>query len=421
MNIRTVFAGLLLTASALTLASPPEGRYRQEVRNPMRGESYSLIRTLDLNTDGKAKLTTEYKGDRPSVDLLVRDDYGNIMERVSDHRIVYHSGNWRRNGNRIAVELTRLKAGDDERNVHSAFEFELNGDELIAKSQDTGDYGDRMMRLRLSERFRSEGEPDLRRLRGTYGWGEDLKSEDGESIYVRRLRLNEDGSAELVSEYTGARPRMDRQYLDAFGSLFAEVVSNRKITHRGKWRESDGKILLELDKVGGGDFAQNIRSAFRLDPRGDELLVLDTDRTDYGSRDFRLKRDWSPRRIGGSSVSSLPPIDNRRTTELELEADGGGFLNREGAPARQLRQARLILRKDGNFELRVRGEGEYVFRGLYDKKSETSVQLEIREADGHRGLVVGTVTLSKDRQMRKISVRGDLQGQRMSLTFDARS
>lgn len=418
MNIRTVFAGLLLAASALSFAWPPEGKYRQEVRNPMRGESYSLIRTLDLNTDGKAKLTTEYKGDRPSVDLLVRDDYGNIMERVSEHRIVYHSGTWRLNGNRIVVELTRLKAGGDERNVHSAFEFDLNGEELLAKSQDTGDYGDRPMRLRLTEKFRSSGEPDPKRLRGTYGWGEDVKAEDGESLYFRRLRLNDDGSAELVSEYSGARPRMDRQYLDAFGALFAEVVSNRKITHRGKWRESDGKIFVELDKLGGGAFAQNIRSAFRLDPRGDELLVLDTDRTDYGSREFRLKRDWTPRRIGDRD-DGPPRLEPRKTTELDQDVNGGGFLNREGSRARELRQARLILRKNGDFELRVRGDGEYVLRGVYNLKSDTTVELEVREADGHRGLVTGTATFSKDRQLRKISIRGDLQGQRMSLTFDA--
>ena len=418
MNTRTVFAGMLLAASALGFGWPPEGRYRQEVRNPMRGESYSLIRTLDLNTDGKAKLTTEYKGDRPSVDLLVRDDYGNIMELVSENRIVYHSGNWRLNGNRIVVELTRLKAGGDERNVHSAMEFDLNGEELLAKSQDTGDYGDRMLRLRLSEKFRSSGEPDPKRLRGIYGWGEEVKAEGGESLYYRRLRLNDDGSAELTSEYSGARPRMDRQYLDAFGALFAEVVSNRKITHRGKWRESDGKVFVELDKVGGGAFAQNIRSAFRFDPRGDELLVLDTDRTDYGSREFRLKRDWAPKRIEerGDNYQGLL---SRKTTELDQDVNGGGFLTREGSRARELRQARLILRKNGDFELRVRGDGEYVFRGVYNMQSNTSVQLEVREADGHRGLITGTATFSKDRQLRKISIRGDLQGQRMSLTFDA--
>lgn len=418
MNIRTVFAGMLLAASALSFAWPPEGRYRQEIRNPMRGESYSLIRTLDLNTDGRAKLTTEYKGDRPSVDLLVRDDYGNIMERVSDHRIVYHSGTWRTNGDRIEVELTRLKVAGEERNVHSAFEFDLDRDELIAKRQDTGDYGDRMMRLRLSEKFRSDGEPDTKRLRGTYGWGEDIKADGGESIYMRHLKLNENGSAELVSEYSGERPRLDRQYLDSFGALFAEVVSNRKITHRGKWRESDGKIFVELDKVGGGAFAQNIRSAFRLDPRGDELLVLDTDRTDYGSREFRLKRDWTPRRIGvrGDAYQGLV---SRNTTEFDQVASGGGFLNREGSKARELRQARLILRKNGDFELRVRGDGEYVFRGVYNIKSDTVVELEVREADGHRGLITGTVTTSKDSRLRKISIRGDLQGQRMTLTFDA--
>jgi hypothetical protein len=110
---------------------------------------------------------------------------------------------------------------------------------------------------------------------------------------------------------------------------------------------------------------------------------------------------------------------SRKTTELDQDVNGGGILNREGSKARELRQARLILRKNGDFELRVRGDGEYVFRGVYNLQSDTSVQLEVREADGHRGIVTGTATLSKDRQLRKISIRGDLQGQRMSLTFDA--
>jgi hypothetical protein len=280
------------------------------------------------------------------------------------------------------------------------------------------------MRLRLSERFRGSNEPDPRRLRGTYGWGEDVKSQEGESIYFRQLRLNEDGSAELVSEYSGARPRMDRSLLVTYGSLFAEVVSNRRITHRGKWRVSDGRIYVDLDRLAGGSgnpFGQNIRSSFRLDPRGNELLVLESDRQDYGSRDFRFRRDWSPRRITGPVTGPRPPVfESNNTIEYDQVSNGGGFLNREGTVARELRQARLILRKNGDFELRVRGQGEWINRGRYDLTNSNTVQLEAHEAEGIRGILTGQATLSEDKKLRKITLRGEIRGGRTTLTFDGR-
>lgn len=421
MNIKTVLATLMLAVSAVSFAYQAEGRYRQEIRNPIRGENYTLIRTLDLNADGTARLTTEYRGDRPTVDLLVRDDYGSIMERVSSSRIVYHSGTWRQNGNRVSLNLDRMMWSRDTRNIRSTFEFDRNRDELIALRQDTGNYGDRMMRLRLSERFRPGNEPDPRRIRGTYGWGEDVKAQEGDSIYFRQLRLNEDGSAELTSEYAGARPRTDRSLLDLYGSLFAQVVANRRITHRGKWRESDGRIYVDLDRLSSGSFPQNIRSSFRLDPRGNELIVLESDRQDYGSRDFRLRRDWTPRSVSGPISGARPPVfQSNNTIEYDKSANGGGFLNREGAVARELHQARLILRKNGDFELRVRGQSEWIIRGKYDMENDTTIKLEGYEAEGLRGFLSGQATLNRSKELRKISLRGEIRGGRTSVTFDAR-
>lgn len=421
MNTKTVLATLMLAVSALSFAYQAEGRYRQEIRNPSRGQSYTLIRTLDLNTDGTAKLTTEYRGDRPRVDLLVRDDYGSIMERVSSSRVVYHSGNWRQSGNRVSLNLDRMMWSRDVRNVRSSFEFDLNRDDLVAVRQDTGNYGDRLMRLRISERFRPGNDSDSRRIRGTYGWGEEVKSQEGESIYFRQLRLNEDGSAEMMSEYVGGRPRMERSLLDTYGSLFAQVVANRRITHRGKWRESDGRVYVDLDRLSAGSFPQNVRSSFRLDPRGNELLVLDSDRQDYGSRNVRFRRDWNPRRITGPSTGPRPPVfESINTIEYDQVSNGGGFLSREGTVARELRQARLILRKNGDFELRVRGQGEWIIRGRYEMTNANTVQLEAYEAEGIRGILTGQATLSEDKELRKINLRGEIRGGRTTLTFDGR-
>jgi hypothetical protein len=420
---RKVAPLLILVVLPLAAIGAPAGKYRQEIRNPFRGSDYTLVRTLNLFADGRAELYTEYRGDRPDVDGAVRDALGDLMRNLRDVKKIKHAGNWHVSRNRVQVELSRLDAGDDDRNVASDFEFERIDDELIARRQDSTDYGDRSLRLRMIQdwgRGPEEDDFDVKRHRGKYGWGTELKGEDGESFYIRRLELNTDRSAYLISEYSGKRPRLNKETTDDFGILFAEVVANKKITHRGKWAEENGRIRVDLTRVGGGDFAQNVSSSFVFDPRGDELILVEGDRSDYGSVSFRMRKDWSPGRLGDFPDEPKPSFGHRTYTELDISADGGGMLSHEGTKAREFDRARLILRKDGRFELRLQGDGSETFRGHYDLDRNNNVTLDAREAFGGSAAGSGEVNLNGRGGIGKIILRGDARGRRFTLNFTGR-
>jgi hypothetical protein len=402
----------------------PSGKYREEVRNPFPRSDTSLIRTLNLYRDGKAELYSEYRGDRPEVNSAVRAVLGGLMNEVQDHRKIRHEGQWRRSGGRIVVELDRLDAGGDERRVASTIEFEDTRQDLRAVRQDESDYGSRRMRLDPLEDWGSEDQGDdfdTGASKGTYGWGEEVKAEDGRSFYSRRLKLNGDRSAELISEYQGSRPRVDQGVLDQYGVLFSQVAANKKISHKGQWREDRNGIRVELDRVGGGLFAERVSSTFLFERNGDTLTPREFDRTDYGSRSVRLRKDWSSDFDDRPRPPDRPtPLPGGEGTELDTAVDGGGMLSYEGTRARELGRARLTLRKDGRFEIRVSGQGSEVFAGRYDLDRNNRVNLEVRDAFGRSATGRGHATLRKG-DLGTIELRGEAGGRRFTLNFTGRS
>ncbi len=430
-------------SAGAALAFPPEGKYREEVRNPFRGQNVNLTKTLHLRLGGKAELYFEYKGDKPVLDLWITDEFGGLMEVVRDYRKLKHTGTWRPNGNRILVELTRIEAGDQQANLHSAIEFELFGDELQAKKQDKGDYGDRPMRFRLLERYDTAPPPgpnpgpgpvplpapgpgesfDPGKRKGNYAWAEEVAGANGPSLLVRRLKLNGDKSAELISEYLGDKPRLEQGSTSTFGALFAEVVARRKISHKGTWREVDGRVRVDLDRIGSGDFAQNVHSAFILDIQGKDLAVREQDGGDYGSRGSPFRRDFNP------SAPSLPSIPGKplpetsprppNTMELDVEASGGGAVAFQGSKAMEVAKLRVVLGKNSRFEIRAKGSEEAVFKGAYELKNDGRILLEVAEAFGRPASGAGTLDLARGGKVRKLVLRGFAGDRRYTATFDA--
>jgi hypothetical protein len=394
------------------LAYLPEGTYRQEIRSPFR-QDYTLVRTLHLNRDGSADLYTEYRGDRPSVDRQTREDYGDLMTEVRDHRRIHHRGTWRGDLRRVTVELTRLTAGGAVSTVHSAIEFDLSGDTLSARRQDTREYGSRLMRLRLENAFGDWDEPGYGRTRGTYGWSATLRSNGNVTRLTRRLRLYDNRSAELVSEYSGDRPRITRELQSEYGALLAEVASSRRITHSGRWSSDGRRIRVELERIGGGLFGQTVRSSFLLEDRGDELIVLEQDRGDYGSRIMRFRRDeftsGDPWPGGGTPV----------TTEVDETTTGRGTVSREGYRPQEVDWARVILRRDGRFEIRLRGREELAFRGTYDV-GRLFISLYANEAWGQSAGLAGRVSIRDNGEIGVIELRGEVRGDRVTVTFEGR-
>lgn len=422
-SLRFVLGVALCSAFSLAWAWP-SGKYREEIRNPFPRSDSSLVRTLNLYRDGKAELYSEYRGDRPEVNPAVRAVLGGLMNEVQDHRKIRHEGRWRRSGGRIVVELDRLDAGGDERRVSSTIEFEDTRQDLRAVRQDESDYGNRKMRLDPVEDWGGEDQGDdidTGASKGTYGWGEEVKAEDGRSYYIRRLKLNGDRSAELISEYKGSRPRVDQGVLDQYGVLFSQVAANRKISHKGQWREDRNGIRVELDRVGGGLFAERVSSTFLFDLNGDTLAPKETDRTDYGSRSVKLRKDWSSDFDDRPRPPELPsPPSKGGGTELDTAVDGGGMLSYEGTRARELGRARLILRNDGRFEIRVSGQANEVFSGRYDLDRNNRVDLEVRDAFGRSATGRGHATLRRG-DLGTIELRGTAGGRRFTLNFTGRS
>lgn len=427
-----------LGLAAAAMAFPPEGKYREEIRNPLRGQNFSLVKTLHLRIGGQAELYFEYRGDKPVIDYSVVNAFGGLMEAVRDYRKLKHTGSWRMANGRILVELTRIESDGRQTNLLSNIDFELFGDELQARNQDRGDYGNQMMRLKLLERYDSEPTPspspipapipgggsdfDPGRRKGSYAWAEEVPAKDGASLLVRRLKLNGDRSAELVSEYLGDKPQLDGKMTGQFGALFAEVVSRRKISHRGAWREVDGKVRVELDRIGSGDFAQNVRSVFVLEPKGGDLAVREQDEGDYGTRGGSYRKDWSPSAPSKPGTPNLPdrPAPTPRpakTTELDREGPGAGSLSHQGTSARKLDTLRLVLMKDGRYEIRVRGEGEAVFRGRYEMRGPRQFTLDCSDALGSGAAGAGTLELRENGTVRSLTLRGSAGNRRFTLTF----
>jgi len=440
--IRGPLLAAVLASSVVAWAFPPEGKYREELKNPFRGQNFSLVKTLHLRIGGKAEMYFEYKGDPPVLDLWMVDEFGALMEGVRDYRKLKHSGTWKPSGNRILVELTKLEGGGREGSRHSAIEFELFGDELQARKQDKGDYGDRLMRLQLLERYDSAPIPgpgptpipvppgesfDPSKRKGNYAWAEDVAGLEGPSVLVRRLKLNGDKSAELVSEYLGAKPRLEAGSSGQYGSLFAEVVARRKISHKGAWKEIDGKVVVDLDRIGSGEFAQNVHSRFVLGIQGKDLTVSEQDGGDYGSRGSPFRRDWSPSAPSlpqipgppGGPIGPTPNIRQPKVLEMDVQTAGNGTASHQGNPAVELSQARFTFAKNGRFEIRVKGSQEAVFKGVYELKGDDRLVLEVSEAFGRSASGAGTLDLGRGGAPRKLMLRGFAGDRRYTIAFES--
>jgi hypothetical protein len=439
---RVLLACLAATAATGALAFP-EGKYREETRSPFRGDDSRLVRTLNLHPGGEAELYSEYRGDRPTVDYLILGESGELMREVREHRKIRHFGTWRLEGRRVHVRLDRLEVNDDRRSLGSDFEFEWDGDELVSRRQDTRDYGRRTMRLRQIERWRDYDARDDRYDRydprndrydprsdrydprydrydtGSYTWSEEIKADRGPAFLVRRLSLRSDGSAELVTELTGSRPRLSRREVEEHGLLFAEAMANERIVHEGNWRaESGGRLRVDLSRVRGATLSQGVQSRFVFEPRDRELIAVEWDRADYGDKRPRFSRYGGRPEDPFRDRYTRPSVSGR--TDLSLEADGGGSWSFEGRRAEEPTWVQLILNRDGRFELRTNARGTGSIRGEYRYRDDERIELEAFEADGSSARGTGMAILDERGRLRRIEMRGDARGRRFTLNFTAR-
>jgi|GEM_PF-5070363 len=206
----------------------------------------------------------------------------------------------------------------------------------------------------------------------------------------RTLRLDRDGSAEIVTRFRddrnsrGGRSRLSDRDVDRYGRLADLAARGGDARRIGRWTIRDRKVVLRFnDEDGGGrgrdegrdrdrDRNWNDRTEVTLFWRGDDLVL---------SRDSELlgKDKIDFRRGDGGWGGNLPPRGPQGLGSVLYDRDS---LRIDGIDLREGNEARLVVRAEGRrFEIpgetRRRGD-EVTFRIPYSGRDGGEVRLTTR-------------------------------------------
>ncbi|MEW6212718.1 MAG: hypothetical protein AB1631_30615, partial [Acidobacteriota bacterium] len=82
------------------------GAYRTSAYSRWRGEDYRIIWVLRIMNDGRAQLSTRYRGTEPQIHRESTRFFGTVLADVQRRRKIYHTGEWRVVGRRLEVSLS---------------------------------------------------------------------------------------------------------------------------------------------------------------------------------------------------------------------------------------------------------------------------------------------------------------------------
>lgn len=194
---------------------------------------------------------------------------------------------------------------------------------------------------------------------------------------IRTMRINEDGSAEIVSRYQNRPPALTQENTRMHGTYLRNINDKRKITHSGTWRAFGRRLEVTLSNLEGNTrMVSRMTFEFR-DRERTELSTTAWNQNDYGSVGFQFKRvdkdfnddddsgqgndpGQTPNRLAGnySTRLRLPDADAEIERTLQLSVNGEARLVTEWVGGRSSRVGFRAVRELGR-----------VIRGLENQRS----------------------------------------------------
>jgi hypothetical protein len=204
------------------------------------------------------------------------------------------------------------------------------------------------------------GGQGLRDLVGRFRSSDDLRGRESSTL-IRVLKLDDNGTVDLVSRYRGGVPFIGRDTERRYGRLVRDVSNRKKVTHSGTWRVAGRqRIEVTFTSLDG----TRLDSRLTLEVRGtnrDQLVATDWDRALYGELPLQFTRmnandrdddddgyGQTPDRVAGDYAVRLRIPDTNGDIErrLTLSRDGTATLTTQWM-------------SNGRFEVSNRAEQEY--------------------------------------------------------------
>lgn len=258
----TILAALSAGAAGQSATFRSESRYIDD-----EGRTTTIVRSLRLESGGRAELTTSCRDDKPVLTRNLVWRHGELMAEMTRYGSIRHLGGWSREGDRLPVDLDRLETGSGSVRQNAAFRFRVSGRDLRVERQDqewygTADIGFSRLSGNIDDLIHS---PSV--LVGEYHWRYRVRWDGGGYTLTRVLRLERGGRAELVSEISGSAPASTASERDRLGRLMDRLRDNRRVRHTGEWRLGEEGVVVSLRSVEPGSNV-DARMVFERTPGG---------------------------------------------------------------------------------------------------------------------------------------------------------
>lgn len=263
-NLIAVVALSLLAAgaSAQSATFRSESRYTDE-----EGRTTTIVRSLRLESGGRAELTTSYRNDKPTLTRNLVRRHGELMAEVIRQGSVRHIGGWSREGDRLRIDLDRLESGRDSFRQNASFQYRISGRNLRVESQDVDWYGISDVNFDRQSGNIDDLVYSPSEAAGEYHWRYRVRWEGGSYTLSRVLRLERGGRAELVSELSGGSTLNTSAERDRLGRLMERMRNQNRLRHTGEWRLGEEGVVVNLRSIDSGSNT-DARMVFELTPSG---------------------------------------------------------------------------------------------------------------------------------------------------------
>ncbi|MFQ3668569.1 MAG: hypothetical protein SNJ74_01965 [Fimbriimonadaceae bacterium] len=278
-------------ASAQSATFRSESRYTDD-----EGRTTTIVRSLRLESGGRAELTTSYRNEKPILTRNLVRRYGEVVAEVVRQGSVRHLGGWSREGDRLRLDLDRLESGRESFRLRSAFQYRIGGRSLRVERQDTIGYGISELNFERQSGNIDDLVYSPSEAAGEYHWRYRVRWDTGGYLLTRVLRLERGGRAEMVSELSGGGPLETGAERDRLGRLMERFRRESRLRHVGEWRLGEEGVVVNLRSLDSGSGA-DARMVFELTPSG---LRQRTTASAYGSTRMIMGRGSSGVVDGGT-------------------------------------------------------------------------------------------------------------------------
>ncbi len=339
-NLRLLFGILAIGAMVGTaVAQTFVGTHTGEQRSVEPKENYAIVRMLRLDRNGRAELSTSYRGTKPKLTRKSMNAFGSLLDDVAREKIIRHVGTWRAEDNQVWVTLSTLNlaAGPDQQDAELA--FDVRDGFLVSSTEGSDLYGDSRMRLRMGSTTATGGGNGggvQTQAGNTFTSTVRNPNQTNEFTVTRTLRLEQNGRAVMEWSYKGDTPDLTRSNIRYFGDVLSDVARLRILQHSGTWRAANNNVQVNLTTLGA---REELASSLTFAVQGKNLVLTSWDKESYGSQKLTF--------VGSAMVASNPnegsgdtigDVVGRHLQTFTL--DSGAQINRE-----------LIFEKDGTVRL----------------------------------------------------------------------